>query len=186
MQGYRDDIIDHSEGYKMPVMIQPSFTEAKNSKAIKIVVTLAYEIWNEHYVPLIGQEQVDYMLRQIQSAGAIAGHIKDGYRYFLIKYGNDCAGYVAVLAEPSRCRMYLSKLYVKKSFRGRGIARAAITFIEELCLENKLSTIWLNVNRHNPSVKAYKRMGFKKTGVMVTDIGNDFVMDDFKMEKKMS
>lgn len=28
---------------------------------------LAKEIWNQHFVPIIGQDQVDYMLNKFQS-----------------------------------------------------------------------------------------------------------------------
>jgi len=166
-------------------MVNIVIQEVKSQRSIAIVAKLAREIWTEHYVPIIGKAQVRYMLRTIQSRSAIADQIRGGYRYFLIKCGIRYAGYVAVAAECSKRRMYLSKLYVKKSFRGRGLALAAIDYVDKLCRKRRFSTIWLNVNKNNPSVGAYKRLGFRKTGVMVKDIGNGFVMDDFRMEKKV-
>jgi hypothetical protein len=35
------------------------------------VAPMAHEVWNEHYVPLIGQAQVDYMVAKFQSAEAM-------------------------------------------------------------------------------------------------------------------
>ena len=32
---------------------------------------LAKEIWNQHFVPIIGQDQVDYMLNKFQSCESI-------------------------------------------------------------------------------------------------------------------
>jgi len=43
-------------------------------------------------------------------------------------------------------------------------------------------TIWLTVNKHNPTVDIYHKCGFVITEEIVTDIGNGFVMDDYVME----
>ena len=40
---------------------------AKEDNDIKTIVKLADEIWNQHYLPIIGKEQVDYMLGKNQS-----------------------------------------------------------------------------------------------------------------------
>jgi diamine N-acetyltransferase len=36
------------------------------------------------------------------------------------------------------------------------------------------------------TIKTYEKIGFKNLGPVVQDIGNGFVMDDFKMEKIVS
>jgi len=42
----------------------------------------------------------------------------------------------------------------------------------------------LSKNKNNISaVKVYEKMGFKNLGPVVQDIGNVFIMDDFRMEK---
>ena len=60
-----------------------NIVEVKNLKDIKETAMLAHSIWNEHYIPIIGKEQVDYMLAT-QSEQAIKEQIDEGYRYFLI------------------------------------------------------------------------------------------------------
>jgi RimJ/RimL family protein N-acetyltransferase len=43
------------------------------------------------------------------------------------------------------------------------------------------------VNKNNVnSIKVYEKLGFKKTGPVIQDIGNGFVMDDYKMEKDIT
>ena len=37
---------------------------------VNSVAALARVIWNQHYVPIIGQAQTDYMLAKFQSASA--------------------------------------------------------------------------------------------------------------------
>ena len=55
-------------------------------RRVAAVAALAREIWTEHYVPIIGPEQVSYMLDEIQS-GAFAhewlGQAREGAPYLL-------------------------------------------------------------------------------------------------------
>jgi RimJ/RimL family protein N-acetyltransferase len=64
-----------------------------------------------------------------------------------------------------------------------GIAAAFLKEIIHLAEERSLTKIWLTVNKHNKgSIEAYKKMGFKITGDMITDIGCGYYMDDHVME----
>jgi ribosomal protein S18 acetylase RimI-like enzyme len=68
--------------------------------------------------------------------------------------------------------------------RGKGNGRKAIEFLEKLAIEKNLNRISLTVNRNNSStIHMYEKLGFENRGSIVKDIGNDFVMDDYKMEK---
>ena len=49
-----------------------------------VVARLAAEIWYEHYVPIIGREQVDYMVPRFQSEAAVLAQVGTGLQYFLI------------------------------------------------------------------------------------------------------
>jgi len=162
-----------------------SFYELKcndEEKAVELA-DLAREIWTEHYTPIIGPEQVEYMLSRFQSAGQILKDIcSNGYRYFIAYDGAKPAGYFAVKPERDDNALFLSKFYVKKSSRGRGIGRLMLDRMLRIAAENRLDHIWLTVNKHNTvSISIYKKLGFSITEEMVTDIGNGFVMDDYKM-----
>jgi ribosomal protein S18 acetylase RimI-like enzyme len=58
-------------------------------------------------------------------------------------------------------------------------------FIEQLALRRGLNLLWLTVNKGNPAVKAYERLGFRIAADLVMDIGGGFVMDDYRMEKPL-
>jgi ribosomal protein S18 acetylase RimI-like enzyme len=95
-------------------------------------------------------------------------------------------GYLAVLPDAQEGSMKLSKLYLLESHRGRGWGRKMVEFAEWLCAESGLERLWLTANRHNAnSIAAYERMGFRNAGPIVTDIGGGYVMDDYRMEKKI-
>lgn len=162
------------------------FIEVISRQQINSVEALAREIWTEHYTPIIGRDQVKYMLGAFQSNKAISAQIKtEGYRYFLIEEEGRYIGYMAVLSIGEE--LFLSKIYIEASRRGKGIGKKAIRFLENLASGLHLRKISLTVNKNNiKSIKAYEKMGFKNLGPVVQDIGNGFIMDDFKMEKIVS
>ena len=148
---------------------------------IAAVAALARETWTQHYVPIIGAAQVEYMLAKFQSAEAIARQIAaEGYEYYLAPG----AGYLALVPDPAKKSLLLSKIYVRAARRGTGLGRAMVTFAEIRCVELGCRELWLTVNRNNAgSIAFYERLGFRKTQSLVTDIGGGFVMDDWRMAK---
>lgn len=151
---------------------------------ILAVVKLAEKIWQEHYVPLIGKQQVDYMLAKYQSYQAIVSQIAKGYLYYLCSENQNHIGYLGVLPEKDQQRMFLSKVYLIKKRRGQGLGQKILVHIQDLCHQMNLNKIWLTVNKGNTdSIKAYQKMGFKKKSSLIQDIGNGFFMDDYLMEK---
>ncbi len=147
---------------------------------------LACEIWQAHYRPIIGQEQVDYMLATFQSVEAISWQITDGYRYFLVKRSARPVAYFALLLCPGQNSAHISKLYVSQKVQRCGLGRQMMAYIEEYCLQRRVKELWLTVNRYNEgSIQFYLDSGFCKVGSLVQDIGGGFVMDDFKMSKTL-
>ncbi len=155
---------------------------ASAENQIEVITELANKIWNEHFTPIIGKAQVDYMLEKFQSKKAISEQIENGSLYYLIKINNDPVGYIGVLAEEKQ--LFLSKLYITSAERGKGVGRKAIAFLEKLAVDKGLRKISLTVNINNSAtIKAYKKLGFENRGSIVQDIGNHFVMDDYIMQK---
>lgn len=148
---------------------------------IELVAGMARKIWKEHYAGIISEGQIDYMVETFQSSQAIAGQLKDGYRYFWLCYNGTPAGYLAIKEEED-C-LFLSKLYIKKEYRGRKLSSCALHYLTGLCRQKGLLRIWLTVNKHNSSsIAAYCHLGFVKTREQVADIGQGYVMDDDIME----
>ena len=142
---------------------------------VEMVTSLAERCWRHHYTPIIGKAQVDYMLANFQSTPAILGQIKKGRNYSLIEDGS-AIGYLAIDLSD---HLFLNKLYILPDHQRRGIGR---WFLEQLTQAQPEHEIHLTVNRHNyETIAFYERMGFFKSETVVTDIGNGFVMDDWKM-----
>ena len=164
---------------------QLQFVPVHSQTDIAAVASLAREIWYEFYVPLIGRAQVDYMVSKFQSAAAMAAQIRDGYEYFLVQRDRANIGYCALLENPAERAVFISKFYLHRDARGSGTGRACMEFIEQLARRRGLVLLWLTVNKGNPSVNAYKRLGFQIAADLVMDIGGGFVMDDYRMEKPL-
>ena len=155
-----------------------------SAEQISEVTYLAREIWREHYVPIIGQKQVDYMLGKFQSEKAITEQLGHGYEYYIATRDCKNMGYMAILPNMSEATLMISKIYVKKSARGRGIGQKMLAFAEDLCRQRDIKTIWLTVNKNNShSIQWYSGMGFANVGPTLQEIGGGFVMDDYRMEK---
>jgi len=151
----------------------------KTDQEIFDVATLANEIWHQHFIPIIGEAQVEYMVDKFQSYPAISKQIhEDGYEYFRIYLGDIFAGYTGVHAEEDA--LFLSKLYIKENCRGNRLATHALNYLIQICKERRLKKIWLTCNKYNNNTLAvYDHLGFKITDEQVADIGNGFVMDDY-------
>ena len=142
---------------------------------------VADDIWHEHFTPIIGEAQVDYMLDKFLSPEALVEQINSGYEYFLFSYDYTFAGFMGINEENDS--LFLSKLYIHKDFRGKRIASYMFQKLIEICKLRDLKKIWLTCNRHNTNTLAvYEHLGFKTVREEATDIGGGFVMDDYIME----
>jgi ribosomal protein S18 acetylase RimI-like enzyme len=157
---------------------------ANNQSDFECIAQLADTIWREHYISIISLEQIEYMLINFNSASAIEAQIKQGALFFYITFKDIPVGYVAVKKETDF--LFLSKIYVLSTYRGKKIGKAAMQHVVDIANSFNLNTIKLNVNKFNTnSILAYEKLGFVKTKSIITDIGNGFIMDDYQMEKTL-
>ncbi|WP_242204439.1 GNAT family N-acetyltransferase [Aestuariivivens insulae] len=157
-------------------------SKAETESDYQAIEQLAYVIWRAHYISIVGKPQIDYMLDKFQSAKAIKEQIADGFEYFMLAYNDKPVGYIAIINDGDT--LFLSKIYVLSAYRGKKIGKAALQFVEEKAKAANLKSITLTVNKNNQnSIKAYEKLGFENVGPTVKDIGNGFIMDDYKMVK---
>lgn len=150
---------------------------------VQTVARLAHEIWTDHYVPIVGQAQVDYMLERFQSVEAITQQMAlEGYEYYLLSD----TGYLALVPDASTKKLFLSKIYLRRQARGHGYGKQMLHFAETRARKLGLTEIWLTVNKHNlESIAFYEHAGMHRAEDLHTDIGEGFVMDDWRMAKNI-
>jgi len=148
-----------------------------STEEIDEIQRLAFIIWNEHYLSIIGQSQIDYMLSKNQTASAIALQIENGMVYYLVNYNGKNCGYFAYQMKDEH--LFLSKLYVSNSHRGKSIASKCIDFMKEVALEQKQKQIRLAVHKRNSiALGFYHKVGFTIYQDIIQEIGEGYVMDD--------
>lgn len=161
-----------------------NFHEVKSDGDLLLIESMANTIWHEHYTPIIGHEQVVYMLDKFQSVNTMKAQIDAGYHYFIINKDDKPIGYLSFNKRNEE--LFLSKIYVLKESRGKGIGKKAMTFVLDMAKGLDCMKVSLTVNKFNHnSIRAYESIGFINKQELVQDIGGGFVMDDYVMEKSL-
>ena len=149
-------------------------------KDIPIIKSLAEKIWMIHYPPIIGHEQVTYMLEKMYDPASLTEQmeIKKHVFYFVMKE-NKPVGFISVHLE-SEGKYMLNKFYILSEEQAKGEGTHAFRLLlKEL---QGMSEIRLTVNRQNfKSINFYFKNGFKIESVADFDIGNGYYMNDFVM-----
>ena len=159
------------------------WVKIKTNEQIQELCILAKEIWNEYSICFISQEQIDYMLEKFQSEQAVKGQINfQNYSYYFLEEDGENFGYFAV--QKQKDNLFLSKIYIKKEFRGKGYARKAFTnAIIPIAREHELPKITLTVNKYNfAAIMTYEKLGFDRVTSKEINIGNGYIMDDYIYE----
>ncbi|MEG0079038.1 MULTISPECIES: GNAT family N-acetyltransferase [Enterococcus] len=155
--------------------------KVETKQEITALYPVIVEIWQEWFTPIIGAEQVNFMLHNYQSKENIAIEIKNGVHYFALVLVDEIIGYTAY--EVRKDVIYISKLYIKKEFRGQGLMREIFDWYDILSEELGLKQ-QLRVNRDNMhSIAVYQHRGFKIVNTQDDEIGNGFIMNDYILEK---
>lgn len=151
---------------------------------IRIVSSVAHSVWTEAYEGIVPVEQTLYMLDKYQSYEAISKAISEGYTYLAIRDGSRIVGLCAYV--PDEKGMFLSKIYILKDHRHRGLSRKALGYVVSEARDLGKDVVHLTVNRENShSIEIYKKLGFVITGSVDNPIGKGFVMNDYLMELKV-
>ena len=149
-------------------------------ESIKALAEVANEIWHEYFTPIIGLQQVEYMVDKFQSVQGITNQLENGYEYYFVIYNDEIAGYFGIQLQSDS--LFLSKLYLKKDFRGKGISSQMLEYIKNIACNNSKGRIMLTVNRYNyHTIDIYKHFGVEIEKEQKADIGNGFFMDDYAM-----
>jgi ribosomal protein S18 acetylase RimI-like enzyme len=144
-----------------------------------LIEKLARSIWYKHYIPIIGEEQVNYMLGKMYTEEALQKQKDEGQHFYLVLNDGKESGFISI-SSPNDIDLMLHKFYILQEKQNTGLGTLVFTKImEELY---KPTTIRLTVNRQNyKSINFYFKLGFKIEKTEDFDIGNNYFMNDFVM-----
>lgn len=158
-----------------------------NLEQLDIVQDIAQKTWPIAYKDVISLAQIEYMLGMMYSKSALKEQLEVKKHHFILaKKEKEFLGFASYeLNCNSVGKTKIHKLYVLPETQGSGIGVKLVNFLSEKAKANHQSTIFLNVNKYNPAQNFYKKIGFVVAYEEVIDIGNNFIMDDFVMEKEI-
>ena len=160
---------------------------ACRSSDLPALATLARHIWQQHYLAIISQAQIDYMLQQRYQATALQAEL-DTPQHWLdgLWLGETMIGFANYFCTEHPTHMKLDKLYLHSDWHGRGLGSLLLEYISARARQLGCETLTLAVNKRNATaIKAYCRNGFEVAEEVIVEIGNGFVMDDFIMRKAL-
>ncbi len=153
---------------------------------VQSIIILATTIWNEVYSNIISKAQIDYMLEARYNEYRIKSEIEsEDNVYFMAFSESEFVGFahVGLLDEDTS---YLHKIYFLSNLRGKGLGKMILSEVVNFAKTNKSTSLVLNVNRANPALGFYEKMGFETIESVDETIGGGFFVNDYVMEKLIS
>jgi GNAT superfamily N-acetyltransferase len=152
-----------------------------------IIKNLAEAVWWPTYEPILGKEQVSYMLNLFYNLDKLQQELTDNEQtYILLLDNNQPLGFAAYSPRKENPELYkLHKIYCLTETKGKGYGKQLLTAVEHAVIQAGKNILELNVNRYNPAVGFYEKMGFKIIYSEDIDIGNGYWMNDYVMRKEL-
>ena len=149
---------------------------------IPIIRELAGRTWFDTYRAILSPEQMDYMFELMYSEKSLLSQMTEKNHDFFIAYQDETPlGYVSV-EKQSGDLFHLQKLYVVPQLQKKGVGRILVEKAFEYAREHADSSrciVELNMNRDNPALHFYEKMGMKIHDRGDFHIGNGYYMNDY-------
>lgn len=150
---------------------------------ISVISELAEKIWWPAYRNIISDDQISFMLLDIYSEQSLKEQILSGVEFLIAERENIQVAFAGFsLIEPNVYKLH--KLYVLPSEQGMGTGKKLIEHISDFAIEQDGKILELNVNRGNPALEFYKKVGFDI--YQTVDIAyHNFILNDYVMRKDL-
>lgn len=151
---------------------------------LKVIRQIAHDTWPVTYASILSDDALQYMLEYFYSIDALTGQMETGQQFFLADLLQETIGFGSV-TEIAPQVFKLNKLYVLPEKQKTGAGKALLDFAINFAKENNAKELVLNVNRNNPAIGFYERMGFSILKEEDIDLGNGVVQEDYVMAKSL-
>ena len=156
---------------------------------LSVIRSLAYDIWPVVYAGIISAGQIEYMLGKAYTIDALQEQIAvKQHRFIVIEEDANILGFASFgeknNAEKNIFRLH--KLYLALHQHGKGLGKMLVDHVAAEASNAGAEYLELNVNRRNPTVAFYRKMGFKVEKEIMEHIGNGYTVDDYIMLLNLS
>ena len=154
-------------------------------KELELIHTMAHEIWPICFKDMISHEQINYMLEWMYNLKQLQQNFAKGHEFIVLREQEENIGFASFEIKNEKSYIRLHKLYVNPKQHHKGSGRRLLEFISSVGQEYKLNALDLFVNRTNPAVNFYQKIGFEIEESIDLDIGNGYFMNDYRMKIKI-
>lgn len=146
---------------------------------------LAHEIWWPTYSTLITDGQIRLMLENIYSDAALHEQLEAGQYFFLAMRRSTPVGFIGFQHKgPPTSITRIEKLYVLPSEQGKGTGKLLVNHAAQRAMAANSSCLELNVNRYNPALAFYWRLGFTIVDTVDTPYYG-YLLNDYILQKQL-
>jgi ribosomal protein S18 acetylase RimI-like enzyme len=155
------------------------------SNDIDTLAALARIVWQDAYLGIITQAQIDFMLEQRYDTRRLFGELAMPEVWWdKATLDGELVAFASSLLSATPGEMKLDRIYVDPARQRIGLGGRLIAHVAQRALAQGCHTLILAVNKRNErAIAAYRKHGFVVREAVCVDIGNDFVMDDFIMAR---
>ncbi len=152
---------------------------------VPTIKALAEATWAPTYLPILSEEQVNYMFDVIYTEEALAQQMQDGQTFLLLYDNGQPVAFAAYSVKDENEKVYkLNKIYLLPSCQGKGLGKLLLTAAEEEVRKKGAAILDLNVNRYNNAKNFYERCGYHVHLQEDIAIG-PYWMNDYVMRKQL-
>lgn len=149
-----------------------------------IIHDLAHRIWPHTFKGILSEQQLAYMLERMYSVPVLEQQLCEGIEFLIPYHTNEPVGYLGYeVPYEGKALLKIHKIYLLPQMQGSGYGRQLMQAAERVARERGVERLTLNVNRYNQALGFYKKMGYRTVCEEDIDIGQGYLMEDFRMEK---
>ena len=154
-------------------------------KDIPLIRELCFKVWPQTYSGIISTEQIEYMLELMYSEQSLQKQMIEQDCQFIFVYDEQEPVGFASFSEAEPGTFKLHKIYILPNQQGKGTGKFVIDYIINEIKPKGAKALQLQVNKRNNAKSFYEKLGFVELYQHDFPIGNNYVMDDYVMEKKL-
>lgn len=153
---------------------------------VSAIISVAHKSWFDIYPNILEEGQTEYMVYKLFTHDAIEKNFKEGSIYVLLKENDLPVGFAEAHPQPENPKTWqLGKIYMLPKSQKKGYGKMLMDEMEEVIKEHEGELVAVNVNRKNPAVDFYRRLGYTMVREENIPFG-PFWMNDYKMVKKIA
>ena len=153
-------------------------------KDIPIIIAVALQSYNEHYLHL-WYDNGEWYKQRCFTPEILREEMSDSNAIFYLLYDNDSPVGFLKLNLHKKLDPYtdadcleLERIYIIKAGTGKGIGKQAIQFTLDLARQLKKKFIWLKAMDTSDAIFFYEKIGFKE--INTTRLDYDLMKEEFR------